>query len=87
MNLFTEIKLQRAGELLGMLNEDLKNSEKYQPIGVFTENDLDVYICCNKDKDVLFNVLDFEGNIPEGQSANWRSFQHIQQELNLKSKN
>ena len=84
MNLFSEIQLQRANELLGMLNEDLKKTEHYQPIGVFTENDLDVYICCNKHKDVMFNVLDFEGKTPQDLSANWRIFAHIKKELNLK---
>jgi hypothetical protein len=66
MNLFTEIQLQRANALLDSLNEDLKLKEQYKPIGVFTKNGFDVYICGNSDKYILFNVLDFDGNFPNG---------------------
>ena len=83
MNLFTEIQLQRANALLDSLNEDLKPKEQYKPIGVFTEKGFDVYICGNSDKDILFNVLDYDGNFPDGFSANWRTFQHVKDELRL----
>ena len=83
MNLFTEIQLQRANTLLDSLNEDLKPKEQYKPIGVFTENGFDIYICGNSDKDILFNVLDFDGNFPDGFSATWRTFQHVKDELRL----
>ena len=83
MNLFTEIQLQRASDLLDSLNEDLKLKEQYKPIGVFAENGFDVYICGNYYKDILFNVLDFDGNFPDGFSANWRTFQHVKDELRL----
>lgn len=83
MNLFTEIQLQRANDLLDSLNEDLKPKEQYQPICVFTEMGFDVYICANIEKDILFNVLDYDGNFPDGFSANWRTFEHIKQDLKL----
>ena len=83
MNLFTEIQLQRANDLLDSLNEDLKPKDQYKPIGVFREMGFDVYICGNSYKDILFNVLDFDGNFPDGFSANWRTLQHVQDELRL----
>lgn len=83
MNLFTEIQLQRANDLLDSLNEDLKPKEQYHPIGVITEKGFDVYICTNIEKDILFNVLDYDGNFPDGFSANWRTFEHIKQDLKL----
>lgn len=81
MNLFSEIQLLRANELLNLLNEDLKEKDKYQPVAVFTENGFDVYICANREKDLLCNILDFEGKTPKGFSANWRIYAHIQQDL------
>ena len=83
MNLFTEIQLQRANDLLDSLNEDLKPKEQYQPIGVFTEMGFEVYICTNIEKYILFNVLNYDGNFPDGFSANCRTFEHIKQDLKL----
>lgn len=83
MNLFSEIQLQRANSLLDSLNEDLKPKQQYKPIGVFREMGFEVYVCGNSDKDILFNVLDFDGNFPNGFSACWRTFYHIKNELQL----
>lgn len=83
MNLFSEIQLERANALLDSLNEDLKPNEKYEPIGVFTEKGFDVYICGNAKKEILFNVLNFDGNFPAGFSSNWRTFIHVKDELKL----
>lgn len=85
MNLFSEIQLERANKLLDLLNEDLKPKEKYKPIAVFTENGFDIYICGNYRKEILFNILDFDGNFPNGFSACWRNFGHIKQDLKLKT--
>ena len=86
-NLFSELQLERANQLLFLINEGLKEKEKYKPFCVFTINQFDVYVCAKtveKDKlDLQFNVLDFEGNTPNGFSANWRNYSHIKQELNL----
>lgn len=81
MNLFSEIQLERANNLLDSLNEDLKPKEQYEPIGIFTHEGFDVYICGNAQKEILFNVLDFDGNFPADFSTNWRTFLHIKNEL------
>ena len=81
MTLFEGVLISRVNQLLEMLNEDLKPKEKYMPIAHFTEKGYEVFVCANKDKDLLLNILDFEGNIPNGFCANWRNYQHIKQEL------
>lgn len=87
MNLFTEIQLNNANQLLDLINEDLKEKEKYKSIAVFTEGVYEVYICGRmhgEDQvELQFNVLDFEGKTPKGFSANWRNYEHIKRELNL----
>lgn len=83
LNLFSTVQLEKANNLLNSLNEDLKEKEKYKPIAVFTEKRFDVYICGNNKREVLFNILDFEGKTPVGFSANWRTLRHIEQELEL----
>lgn len=83
MTLFEEVLISRANELLNLLNTDLKPKEKYQPIAHYTEKGYEVFVCTNKEKDLLFNILDFHGNIPDGFCVNWRNFQHIKQELDL----
>ena len=84
MTLFDQIQLDKANSLLEGLNDGLREKEKYQPVAHYTEKGFEVFICANREKDMLFNVLDFEGNIPNGFSANWRTIHHINIELNLK---
>lgn len=87
INLFTIKQLESASILLDLINEGLLKKEKYHSIAVFTEKGFDVFICGRKvDKDKLelqFNILDFEGNIPNGFSANWRNYEHIKKDLDL----
>lgn len=87
MNLFTQKQIDTANELLQLLNEDLKEKEKYKPIACFTEKGYDIYVCgrnVEKDKiEMLFNILDFKGKTPKGFCVNWRIFSHIKQELGI----
>jgi hypothetical protein len=87
MNLFSEIQLQNANQLLQLINEDLKPKEQYRSIAVFSHDQYEVYICGRmhgKDQiELQFNILDFEGKTPKGFSANWRNYEHIKRELNL----
>jgi len=65
--------------LLEMLNENRK-----APYFIHEEivlNDLIVFSVKNKDDDFLFNILDIEGRTPKTMSVNWRSIQHIKQDL------
>ena len=82
-DLFEQLRLSKAGELLDLLNQDLKPNEQFQPIAYFEEKGFTVFICSNKSKDILMNILDLEGKIPPGFSANWRIFEHIKQELKI----
>ncbi|TDX83951.1 hypothetical protein [Epilithonimonas xixisoli] len=87
MNLFSDLQKQTADQLLDMINYGLKEKEKYHSVAVFTEGIYEVYICgrrFEKDKiELQFNILDFEGKIPPGFSANWRNYEHIKRELKL----
>lgn len=61
-----------------MLNENLKEKDKYFG-NYYTEwygNTL--FIVCNKNKDVLCNILDENGKIPNGFCANWRNLELIE---------
>lgn len=78
-----EIIMDKANDLLDMLNEDFKESDKYLPQYHLQQNGIIVLIVANKNKDVLFNAIDSKGNIPEGFSANWRIAPHIKEEMNL----
>lgn len=71
-SLFDELKFQKAGELLDILNEGLKTKDQYQPIGYFEEQEFTVFVASNREKDLMMNVVNFEGNIPEGFCVNWR---------------
>lgn len=82
-DLFQKIRTEKAFELLNVLNADLKQNEKYQDVCCFDEKGFTVYVVANKSKDIMMNILDFEGNIPEGFSANWRTFEHIKTDLKL----
>lgn len=76
---FDLILTEKANGLLDLLNEDRKDKYQqklYSQIGEFI-----VLIVENKHKDVLFNVIDVYGNIPPDFTVNWRTAQHIRQEL------
>jgi len=65
--------------LLEMLNENRK--VPYFIHEEITINGLIVFSVKNKDNDFLFNILDIEGRTPKTMSVNWRSIQHIKQDL------
>lgn len=76
-----ELLTDRANALLEALNEDRK--DKCHPIFYFQEKDMVVLIASNKNKEMLCNIIDLEGNTPDGFSACWRDASHIKQELKI----
>ena len=90
LNLFDEYEIDQkneklskaADDLLEALNEGMK--VKYEPHYYFQEGDKIVLMAVNKDKDVVFNILDLDGKTPAGFSACWRNLEHIKQDLNIK---
>ena len=83
ISLFEEIAVQKANSLLDLLNDGRKEKELYASQYYFPHNGYLVFIAANKEKNVLFNVIDKDGNIPAGFSINWRTIGHIKQEIGL----
>ena len=83
MDLFEEVRSKKAFDLLDLLNIDLKPKEKYFPQFYFQHENYFVIMVANKEKDVLFNVVDFYGDIPSEMSTCWRHYSHIQKELKI----
>ena len=63
---------EKANNLLKSLNEDLKPKERYRPMYYKQLNNVVLLVAQNHEKDTFFNVIDIEGNIPEGMSVCWR---------------
>lgn len=78
-----EVVTDSANTLLDSLNDGLKETEYYEPQYYFQQNEMIVLIAANKQKNMLFNIIDSKGKIPSGFSANWRTAIHIKQELKL----
>jgi len=76
---YDEIIDKKANDLLDMLNEDRKI--KFEPEYTTQIGPYIVLIAANKNKEILFNVIDIYGNMPVNFSANWRSASHVKQEL------
>lgn len=74
---------ERANNLLEMLNEGRNEKERYWPQFYFQERDMVVLIAADRNRNMLCNIIDRNGNTPEGFSACWRTAQHIRHELNL----
>ena len=88
LNLFHQYEMDQkdeklskaADDILAALNDGMKI--KYEPHYYFQEGDLIVLMAVNKHKEAVFNILNLEGNVPDGFSACWRNLEHIKQDLN-----
>jgi len=70
-----------ANSLLDMLNLDLKPKEKYRIEYYYQHEKLFVLIASDKDKNIICNVVDENGNVPKGFSVNWRIHSMIAYDL------
>ena len=77
------IRGKKAKELLFLLNDGLKEKDKYYSQFYFQHDNLFILIACNKNKDILFNAIDENGNTPCDFSVNWKNWTTIKDELNL----
>ncbi len=82
-SLFEDIAIEKANKLLDMLNEGRKRKEQYSSQYFFEHNGYIVFMAANSKKDLLFNVLDSTGEIPEDFPVNWRTLPHIKKEIKL----
>ncbi len=87
LSLFSEqgSEFFRAGaeSLLDALNLDRKHKDKYQIEYYYQHENLFVLIACNREKNIICNVVDENGKVPKGFCVCWRIHQHILQELNI----
>lgn len=83
MDLFEEARTKKALEALDLLNMDRKPSEMYHPQWYFQHGNYFVLMVANKEKECLFNVIDFYGEMPKEMSVCWRHFDHIKKDIGL----
>lgn len=88
LTLFTEKGSEyfRAGAdaLLEAVNLGVKKKEQYQIEYYYSHKDVFVVIAVNKEKNIICNVVDQNGNIPKGFSVNWRIHSMVVDDLNEK---
>ena len=82
LSLFEPISIERANELLDLLNDGRKK-DLFHPLQTIKVDDNLILVAHNKEHGHIFNVVDQDGKTPEGMSANWRTFLHVKQDLNL----
>lgn len=81
ITLFTPLADKLALEMLESINEGKK--DKYVAHFAFHEKGHIVYMAANKKKEMLFNVLTEDGELPKNMSVCWRHWNHIKQDLGL----
>lgn len=84
LDFFDEEKVViKANKLIDMLNDGRAKKELYYGQYYFPHNGYWVFMASNDKRELLFNVVDNEGNIPVGLPANWRHLAHVKQEISL----
>lgn len=73
-----------VNSLIDALNMGSKPKDLYFAMEVKkVSNTCYLAIAMNKEKSVIFNVVDQNGNVPNGCSSCWRIWQHITKELKI----
>jgi len=73
-----------VNRLMDALNMGSKSKDLYFALEVKKVSTVKyLAIAMNKEKSIIFNVVDQNGNIPYGCSSCWRIWQHIEQELKI----
>lgn len=72
-----------ADKLLDALNLGLKQKDFYRIEYYYQHEKLFVLIACNREKHIVCNVVDENGNIPKDFCVNWRIHQEVMRELKI----
>lgn len=87
LSLFTEIEeyafRKTANELIDLLNIDRKAKECYRIEWYYKHDDKYILIACNREKNIVCNVVDENGKVPNGFDVCWRLHRFILQELKI----
>ncbi len=79
----SDIITQKANDLLFALNDGRKKKDLYLPQYYWHENGNIVLMACNREKHVVFNIIDgTTGETPANFSSCWRNLEHIKNDLN-----
>lgn len=88
LSLFSEkgAEFFRAGadKLLEAVNLGMKKKEQYQIQYYYQHENLFVLMASDKDKNIICNVVDENGNVPKGFSVNWRIHSMVADDLENK---
>lgn len=82
-SLFSPLADDLALRMLESINEGRKPKEQYVAHFAMHEKGYIVYMAANQQKEVIFNVLTEDGELPKDMSTCWRTWQHIKQDLGL----
>jgi hypothetical protein len=76
-----DILTEKANKLLDMLNEGRKKKELFESY-LFTQvENLIVLVAIDRDKKMMGNVLDLDGNTPSDMCVNWRILPIVRKDL------
>lgn len=72
-SIFHSIAESNINSLVDMLNQDLKSKEQYSLVLAENIPNNEVLISASNGKDYVFNIVNQDGNVPNGNVVNWRN--------------
>lgn len=79
--IFKQLAHNKAEAMLNHINEQRTGKEKFVLSCCADMGTLILYMAVNDEQQHVFNILDDQGNTPHGMSANWRTWNHIAEDL------
>jgi len=83
LTIFDIIRHEKINALLDALNTGVAPGAQYVAHSALPRRNTILLAAVNHDKNILFNLVDKEGNTPRGHPAAWRTAQEIENELKL----
>ncbi|HLW39178.1 MAG TPA: hypothetical protein VKX31_02220 [Brumimicrobium sp.] len=80
-SIFHSIAESNINSLVQLLNDGLKPKEHYSLVSVDDLPDNLVLLTASDGKDFVLNIVDQDGNVPDGYCVNWRTSQLIMLEF------
>lgn len=76
-SIFHSIAELSINSLVRLLNDGRKEKEQYKLISVDDLPDDLILLTVTDGKDYLINIVDQDGNVPNGYTVNWRTASHV----------
>lgn len=80
-SIFHSLAESNINSLVQLLNEGLKDKEKYKLLFVEDLPEGNILLTASNEKNYIFNIVNQEGLIPNGFVVNWRSSVNILEEF------